>query len=638
MLWDPQYELIALLMMFLFMVFYHLQRSLPLLKNRFFGYLIRVDLLCIITDLIASYISTRYETYPVWLMMISNMLYFQCMIALFFFFYLYCRVTARERAQAAYSEGNIFKIPFYAADAVLLINIFTGIFFTVSKENGYQRGAYYYYLSYAYVFIYILAGLGFVIAHRREIPLKEKWSIYLSTIIVLVCAFWQITFTPYILLVNISMSTSIAIMFLSMQNPEYDKDQMTRTYNRFGFERYVGERIRMKQPVQQVIIGFANFYNIRSIYGDKKMEKMLNRIGIKLVRNIKDAIPFYMMQGRFVFTMEKDKDPQPLIDWLIDYFSKDLQFGDDHVRFQLRIATLKPDVKCDDVFELEEALFYSIDKAIKNESSAVCSIDEDVFEKIKNNKRLRDIFHEALDNDSLTVYYQPIYDRDSARFISAEALVRIDHPKYGLIFPDQFIPIAEEDGSILRLGLQVFRKVCQFISKTDMEALGLKYIEINLSPIQCMHKGLADELIAIANEYHVDMSRFNFEITETAMTDTKDLNTLMNSLLVAGASFSLDDYGTGFSNLINILSLPFQIVKIDKSIVWSYFDSTEYILPKLTDMFLGDDLEIVAEGAETREMTEQLQEIGCRFIQGYYFSKPVSEDRFLEFIMTQNKT
>ncbi len=624
-------------MLSLLMVFYHLQRSLPLLKNRYFGFLIRVDLVCIITDLLASYISTHYDIYPVWLMMFSNLLYFQGMAALFYFFYIYCRTTARERAQKIYKEWNIFKVPYYIAEAVLLINIFTGIFFTVDKVNGYQRGEFYYFFAYSYTFFYLITGIAFITIHRKNIPMKEKCSIYLSAIVVILCVFWQITFEPYILLVNLAISSGIAVIFLAMQNPEYDKDQVTRLYNRTGFERYVGERLRMRKPVQHVIIGFSNFYNIRSIYGEKKTEQMLNRIGIKFVRNIKDAIPFYMHHGRFAFVLEKDQNPDPLISWLIDYFSKDLQFGNDHVRFQLRIATLNTDVKCDDVYELEDALFYTITDAEKNESAGVNSIDKDVFEKIKNNKRLRDIFHDALSNDSLEVYYQPIYDKDSGRFVTAEALVRIVHPKYGLIFPDSFIPIAEEDGSILRLGSQVFRKVCRFISKIDMDALGLKYIEINLSPIQCMHKGLADELIAIANEYHVDMSRFNFEITETAMTDTKDLKVMMNSLIIAGASFSLDDYGTGFSNLINILSLPFRIVKIDKSIIWSYFNNTDYILPKLTDMFLGDDLEIVAEGAETREMTEHLLEIGCRFIQGYYFSKPVSEDKFLDFIMTQNK-
>ena len=636
MTWNLQYEFIALVITLLFIVFYHLQKTLPLLKNIYFGYMLRVQFFCVIADLLASYVSVYHENMPVWLMLFSNTLYFQCMIALFFFYYLYCRVCARERASRKYRRWRALTVPFYIGSAVLVINLFTGILFTVDKVNGYKRGEFFSLIIISYIFFYLFVGTIFAIVYHRFIPLKEKCSLFISAVLIFFSVIFQIFIRPDVLLLNLGTGLAIAIMYLAMQNPEYDKDVTTRVYNRQAFERYVGERIRMSAPVQCIAVGFSNYVTIRSIYGDKKTDVLLNRIGIRIRNGLKDAVPFYMRRGHFILVLDTDKNYESVINWLKDYFSKDFLLNNDKVKFQLHTAYLYVDLKYDNIVDVEEALLASIDAAEKNEEEDTLVIDDSVFEKIMKNKTVRDIFHRTLNNDGLEVYYQPIYDNSTGRFASAEALVRIIAPEYGMIFPDQFIPIAEEDGSILRLGMQVFRKVCKFISTHDMDALGLKYIEINLSPFQCMHKGLAEELIAVAKEYNVDMSRFNFEITETAMTDTKALNSMMNVLLFAGSTFALDDYGTGFSNLINILSLPFQIVKIDKSIVWSYFNDADFILPRLTEMFIRDDLEIVAEGAETQEMTEQLKEIGCRFIQGYYYSKPVSEEIFVNFIREAN--
>jgi EAL domain-containing protein (putative c-di-GMP-specific phosphodiesterase class I) len=238
----------------------------------------------------------------------------------------------------------------------------------------------------------------------------------------------------------------------------------------------------------------------------------------------------------------------------------------------------------------------------------------------------------ALKEDSLQVYYQPIYSTKDMRITGAEALVRIEDEELGLLFPDEFIGKAEGNGSILTLGEQVFKKVCAFVQSHDMEALGLSFIEVNLSPLQCMREKLSVEFEQIMEDYGVDPKYIGLEITESAASNIDVIKDNMNHLVDVGVKLALDDYGTGYSNLINILSLPLSIVKIDKSIVWAYFNDGNDFLLRVIQTFKNRDLRLVVEGVETEEMAETLGLLGCHYEQGYYYSKPISEEEFLKYI------
>ena len=126
------------------------------------------------------------------------------------------------------------------------------------------------------------------------------------------------------------------------------------------------------------------------------------------------------------------------------------------------------------------------------------------------------------------------------------------------------------------------------------------------------------------------------EITETATTDVAVIRENMHTLSKNGTTFSLDDYGTGFSNLINILDLPLHIVKIDKSIVWAYFSGARNVLPHVVKMFKSQNLKIVVEGVETQKMADELAQMGCDYEQGFYFSKPVPSETFLKYVRQIN--
>jgi len=185
------------------------------------------------------------------------------------------------------------------------------------------------------------------------------------------------------------------------------------------------------------------------------------------------------------------------------------------------------------------------------------------------------------------------------------------------------------------LGEMVFEKVCRFVKEHDIKRYGLHYIEINLSVVQCSYEQLAEDYINIMEKYGVPSSFINLEITESASMEAKRilLNNMKN-LMDYGVKFSLDDFGTGQSNLNYIVDMPVDIVKFDRDMTNAYFENgkAKYVMDAAMHMVHGMDLEIVSEGIETKEQYEAMEGLGINYIQGYYFSKPLPERQFLEFI------
>lgn len=263
------------------------------------------------------------------------------------------------------------------------------------------------------------------------------------------------------------------------------------------------------------------------------------------------------------------------------------------------------------------------------------AIHEDMFE-IQNN--IDKIIENALNFRRFQVYYQPIYSTEKGKFVSAEALLRLFDPNYGFISPELLVTAAEKSGAIHRIGDYVLEEVCRFIASEEYKSLGLEYIEVNLSVTQCMRGTLAEDVLEIMGKYHVPTESINLEITETAASHAQEvMSANLSKLTEAGIAFSLDDYGTGYSNIKRVIQLPLKIIKLDKAFVDEQDNPKMRVVLKNTVAMLKDmNMEIVVEGIETQEMLDFFTELNCDFIQGYFFSKPIPKPEFIRFIKSQN--
>lgn len=238
----------------------------------------------------------------------------------------------------------------------------------------------------------------------------------------------------------------------------------------------------------------------------------------------------------------------------------------------------------------------------------------------------------ALDNDQLILLYQPKLDCCSGRVVGAEALVRWQHPRLGLVAPDWFIQLAEQTGAIHRLGHWVLRAACRQLRQWRAAGnLGWSFA-VNVSPLQLRCADFAQWVLDCLAQQDVPADRMILEITESNLIEDAEATlTQLRALHAAGIRISLDDFGTGFSNLARLKQLPVDELKIDRSLV-SDVDRNEVdpsIIVAIVAMASLLGVRVVAEGVERESQLSVLERLGCNETQGYLHAPPISGERFL---------
>lgn len=278
-------------------------------------------------------------------------------------------------------------------------------------------------------------------------------------------------------------------------------------------------------------------------------------------------------------------------------------------------------------------------KALLKQSRDILRLSDLNLKVVEHDKKIDGIVKRALEDELLEVYYQPIYCPATGKFSSCEALLRLKDPQLGYISPAIFMPIAEKNGMILAIDRYVLSTVCDMIANTDARKHGLEYAEVNLSVVDCIQTNLADNVLKILGKYGVKPSELNLEITETFEPGiTSVMNDNIGKLMAEGVSFSMDDFGTGYSNLARVASMPVKLFKLDKSIIQSAFDSevSYMVMYNMIKIIKSLGKGIVAEGVETGEQTRQIIKLGCDYIQGFFYARPMPRDQFIEFLRDHN--
>ena len=242
--------------------------------------------------------------------------------------------------------------------------------------------------------------------------------------------------------------------------------------------------------------------------------------------------------------------------------------------------------------------------------------------------RLESDLRRALEKDELCVYYQPIVSLASGELHGFEALVRWQHPERGIISPDDFVPLAEETGLILPIGLRVLRDACLQLRKWQQYSLSNRglIMSVNLSGKQLTQPDLIARIEEVLHESQIDPWHLKLEITETVVMENPELAAVtLAKLRGLGVRLSIDDFGTGYSSLSYLNRFPVDTLKIDRSFVTSMNEADENLQIVKTIITLAGNLgmQVVAEGVETEEQLEQLRSLKCQYAQGFYFSKPL---------------
>jgi EAL domain-containing protein (putative c-di-GMP-specific phosphodiesterase class I) len=439
-----------------------------------------------------------------------------------------------------------------------------------------------------------------------------------------------------------SVSLALLLCVYTFQNPGEFADRTSGAGTRTALNFAVSSNLLQNKVF--TVYGIA-IERLDAIIGGESLEavsELLNNITGYLKLLSPGGEVYFTDDGNYMMVLEEAEPDDPIIDKITEQIRKRFKEpwfmnGKELKLFQSPYAIGFPD-EIDSLDKFNEVRAV-IKKTLIHQNRDVLRVSDLNLKHVEHDKKIDAIVKHALEDDLLEVYYQPIYDPAAGKFTSCEALLRLKNPQMGFISPAVFMPVAERNGMVVAIDSFVLSSVCEMIATSGATELGLDYVEVNLSVVDCIQTNLSDNVIKTLEKHSVKPAQINLEITETfeeGITAVMDEN--IKKLGDYGITFSMDDFGTGYSNLARIASLPVSIFKLDKSIIQSAFESEDAYMVMLNLVRIIKSLgkEIVAEGVETQEQAEQIIRLGIDHIQGFYYSRALPKDQFIEFLKTNN--
>jgi diguanylate cyclase (GGDEF)-like protein/PAS domain S-box-containing protein len=263
-------------------------------------------------------------------------------------------------------------------------------------------------------------------------------------------------------------------------------------------------------------------------------------------------------------------------------------------------------------------------------------LSEDYFRKFLIESELKN----SIKNNELHILYQPQINALNNEIVGIEALIRWNNNKLGNVSPAEFIPIAESIGYITQIGNWVLDKSLEMACIWKNKGYKFNTIAINISPIQIKRNDFKDNLLNACAKHNISPSLLEIEITEGTLVEIcKDRIKVLNELIENGVNIAIDDFGTGYSSLNYLTQLPINTLKIDKSFIDNITnENNQAVIKSIVHLSKSLKYKIITEGVETKEQLDLLIEFGCNIIQGYYFSKPLSENEFENLLKSQSET
>ena len=483
--------------------------------------------------------------------------------------------------------------------------------------------------TYIFALLFVLATLYKVGVRGKEINPKRRRAIVIWMLIWIIAAVTQFL-NAELLLVGFASVLGVVILFFELENPEANLDRETGAYNAHALGEYTKLLYEKKERFSAMLLALNDMAVIGNVGNSIQLDMTLRGI-VRYAEKLKGVKVFKTLERELVFIVADEQRLQEVFQDVKGHIDSSIS----------PYYVLLPDsLLLGSVEELFLMLrYFRVGKTENPEESSIL-LDQRKIGHYKEKEETEALIRTAIEEDRIEVFYQPIYSTKHEKFTSAEALVRIRDKDGNIVPPGRFIPVAEKNGHIARIGEIVFDKVCEFVQKNNLrDVYGIKYVEVNLSVRQCEDTKLAENYIKIMQKYDLEPSCINLEITESASIKTrKNLLENMQVLIEYGVKFSLDDFGNGESNLNYIVDMPVSIVKFDRDMSQAYFanQKAKFVMEASMHMIHDMQLEIVSEGVETKEQMEAISALGIDYIQGYYFSKPIPGEEFLEFIQGAN--
>lgn len=522
---------------------------------------------------------------------------------------------------------------------IIIISVtapFNRVFYYFDESNMYIRGDYFpvIYLCSA---VYALYALYYIVKNIPLVGYRKSMSLASCGVFSLIAILIQYN-NPHLVVDILGFSLSILYIILYIDNPG-DKIESGSLLMRY---RVYIEDLRIAfftlKPIDIIHIDVVNHHAV---------EEMLSYNNyIELVKTFSDSLREVNNEGKYEGSLYHLKNgkyrvilngndrarTEKMAQDVIALMKKEMSINE--MKFFADVAVYV--TQCPKDFNLIDDLLNFGKVAPQYGRSGEIVFTEDILasKDYLLNRNVDKTIEQGILNNKFEVFYQPVYSTRYKTILGAEALIRLRDEDGNIIEPDSFIEAAEQNGSIFELGEIVFRDVFSFIASKDFKNSGMSMISINLSTIQCLQKNISEQVLKLIDEYKISSDKVIFEIKESLASDNQSVfSNNIKELQEAGITFAIDNFGTGYSNITTLSSLPVFAIKLDRKFT-NIGDNPKHkeILESNIEMIKGLKKIIVAVGVENEEMAKQFTDYGCQLLQGRYYGMPMSREQLMDYL------
>ena len=420
------------------------------------------------------------------------------------------------------------------------------------------------------------------------------------------------------------------------------QDMLTELPNRYAFLQTLEKHIISDSPFYLLYIDINEFRRHNEFYGHEEGDKLLAELSKRINAAVKSS-DFVARVGGDEFAIilanvDNQSSCESAISRIIDSVNKPFHTkkpNSFHISISVGAANYPNDAR--NVDELMKFVDLSAYNGKKNKKNTIQFYSQSMKDASQHLIIIEQELRRAIKNNEFELYLQPIIDIKTNCINKAEALIRWNHPKNGLVSPDDFIPIAERSGLLIAIGEWVINRTCEISKELSNLGFDIK-ISMNLSPSQVADSNLFTYLKASIEDNQVDPCLLELEVTEDVLVDDYSVaEKLLSKARQMGMSVSVDDFGTGYSSLSYLKKLPLDYLKIDRSFIKEIVadDNDKAIVRAVIAMAHNLNLCVTAEGVETQEQLSFLVDNACNSVQGYMFSRPISIVHFIKLLNEQ---
>lgn len=420
------------------------------------------------------------------------------------------------------------------------------------------------------------------------------------------------------------------------------KEPMTGLGNRLAFVQHLSEKIQKPTPFSFLRIKVDGLRKINDIVGFTVGDEILKRFANRL-EAIQGVQAFRISGTEFTVIIENASDEQYVIRRVIEAAEEPIKYVRHRLKIDIFLGVVRYPENGRTLEELEFSSVVSLEHSKLNGKNKVGYFVEELKRIREEQDYLEEALEKAIDHDEIDVYYQAQFSLKENKIVGLEALARWEY-NGKMIPPYKFIPIAEATGMILELGYSVFRKVCHFQKKLEEKGHHHITIAVNISVAQLIDEDFLSRIQRMVEQNDIDTSRIELEITESiSLEEQQGIARKIEELKKMGFKIVMDDFGTGYASMTYLKGDIYHKIKVDryfiKDIGISENDDTKEkaLLQSIVQLVQSLGMLVLVEGVETKEQLDFLENMGCDYMQGFLYSKPIKAEKMLHFIQEREK-